>query len=59
MTEPQKKYQGLASLELIKALVECQKELTHAPKTGENPYFNSDYVTYEAVRDHVEPIYSS
>ena len=49
---------GKVTEQLLENLIKCQKKLTHAPKKGANPFFNSDYVPYEALRDHVEAIYS-
>ena len=34
---------------LIAALLEAQKNITHANKNGKNPYFTSDYATLEEV----------
>ena len=40
--------------ELITALIEVQKEVKHALKDGSNPFFKSDYATYEAVVNAVK-----
>jgi len=60
MTEktPFVKNTGKVTPELLAKLIECQKELVHAPKTGDNPFFNSSFVPYEILRDHVESVYS-
>ena len=40
--------------ELITALVHAQKKVQHATDDGKNPFFKSDYATYEAVVNAVK-----